>query len=152
MAAVTFTDAAATEMRERVRREVYDRPELAHHRSDLDEAVIGTIHSLCLRILREHPVESALDPAIRVLNEDEAELELIKACHDALEEAAEADDHRALALREMGVFTMTNHLPKLVRQRDEVEKAYRAMPGASLEAWADHARTLMDASRRPARA
>ena len=38
MAAVTFTDAAATEMRERVRREVHDRPELAHHRSDLDEA------------------------------------------------------------------------------------------------------------------
>ena len=147
MAAVTFTDAAATEMRERVRREVHGRPELTHHRSDLDEAVIGTIHSLCLRILREHPVESALDPAIRVLNEDEAELELIKACHDALEEAAEADDHRALALREMGVFTMTNHLPKLVRQRDEVEKAYRAMPGASLEAWADHVRTLMDAFR-----
>ena len=147
MAAVTFTDAAATEMRERVRREVHGRPELAHHRSDLDEAVIGTIHSLCLRILREHPVESALDPAIRVLNEDEAELELIKACHDALEEAAEADDHRALALREMGVFTMTNNLSQLVRQRDEVEKAYRAMPGASLEAWADHARTLMDAFR-----
>ena len=31
IAAVTFTDAAATEMRERVRREVRSRPELAGH-------------------------------------------------------------------------------------------------------------------------
>ena len=52
MAAVTFTDAAATEMRERVRREVLTREELGRHRAEIDEAVIGTIHSLCLRMLR----------------------------------------------------------------------------------------------------
>ena len=64
IAAVTFTDAAASEMRERVRREVLTRPELASHRAQLDEAVIGTIHSLCSRILREHPVEAAIDPVL----------------------------------------------------------------------------------------
>ena len=93
IAAVTFTDAAATEMRERVRREVQERSDLQDHRKDLDEAAIGTFHSLCLRILRDHPVESALDPATRVLGEDEAELELMESCIDALEEAAQADDH-----------------------------------------------------------
>ena len=114
IAAVTFTDAAASEMRERVRKEVLTRPELAGHRAHLDEAVIGTIHSLCSRILREHPVEAAIDPAARVLSEDESELEAITACADALEEAAAADDRRALALREIGAYSLTSHLPRMV--------------------------------------
>ena len=144
IAAVTFTDAAATEMRERVRREVLSRPEQAHHRVDLDEAVIGTIHSLCHRILREHPVQAAIDPASRVLSEDEAEIELVKACVDALEDAADGDDHRALALREMGIYAAMGQLRYLVARRDEVESAYRAM-GAGTASWGEHVCARMDA-------
>ncbi len=144
IAAVTFTDAAATEMRERVRREVLSRPELAHHRADLDEAVIGTIHSLCHRILREHPVQAAIDPASRVLSEDESELELVQACFDALEDAADGDDRRALALREMGVFAAMDQLRYLVARRDEVASAYWAM-GADTASWGEHVRARMDA-------
>ena len=150
LAAVTFTDAAATEMRERVRREVLTRPELAAHRTELDEAVIGTIHSLCRRILRENPVEAAIDPAARVLPDDEAEFEIITACADALEEAADADDRRALAIREIGVFGLTNHLPQMVRRRDEVDAAYRALPGDTPASWAAHVRALLDAGARDA--
>lgn len=129
IAAVTFTDAAATEMRERVRRQVQEKPDLHDHRRDLDEAVIGTFHSLCLRILREHPVESALDPAAGVLSEDEAELELMQACADALEEAAEADDQRSKALLEIGVYAAAVNLPRMVRRRNEVEESYAALNG-----------------------
>src|SRR5256885_302371 len=50
--AVTFTEAAAAEMQQRVRREVMTRPSLERHRPNVDEAIIGTIHSLCLRLLR----------------------------------------------------------------------------------------------------
>ena len=150
LAAVTFTDAAATEMRERVRREVLTRPELADHRVELDEAVIGTIHSLCRRILRENPVEAAIDPAVRVLPDDEAEFEIITACVDALEEAADANDHRALAIREIGVFGLTNHLPLMVARRDEVDAAYRALPGDTPATWGPHVRGLLDAGARDA--
>ena len=150
LAAVTFTDAAATEMRERVRREVLGRPGLAEHRADLDEAVIGTIHSLCRRILRENPVEAAIDPAARVLADDEAELEAITACVDALEEAADADNRRALAIREIGVFGLTNHLPLMVARRDEVRAAYDALPGDTPATWAPHVRGLLDAGARDA--
>ena len=143
IAAVTFTDAAASEMRERVRREVLTRPELAGHRAQLDEAVIGTIHSLCSRILRQHPVEAAIAPASKVLSEDEAELEILTACADALEEAAAADDRRALALREIGVYSLTNHLPRMVARRNEVEAAYRALPGRP-QAWADGIKARLD--------
>ena len=144
MAAVTFTDAAATEMRERVRREVLTRGELSRHRAEIDEAVIGTIHSLCLRMLREHPVEAAVDPATRVLSDDEAEFELTGACIDALEAAAAADDHRALALRELGIFALTIQLPLMVARRDEVEAAYRALPGETPESWAGHVQKLLN--------
>ena len=150
MAAVTFTDAAATEMRERVRKEILTRDELSHHRGDIDEAIIGTIHSLCLRVLREHPVEAAIDPASRVLSDDEAEFELTRACIDALEAAADADDHRALALRELGMFAATTQLPQMVARRDEVEAAYRALPGDTVEGWAEHVRELLDAKVRAA--
>jgi hypothetical protein len=67
--AITFTEAAAAEMRQRVRLEVMQRPELAHHRAFVDEAMIGTIHSLCLRLLREYPVEAGLDPGAEILAE-----------------------------------------------------------------------------------
>ena len=150
IAAVTFTDAAATEMRERVRREVQERADLQDHRKDLDEAAIGTFHSLCLRILRDHPVESALDPATRVLGEDEAELELMEACIDALEEAAQADDRRSKALLEIGVFAVTSHLPQMVRRRDEVEKAYRALTGAAPVDRTERVRTLLEDAIQPA--
>ena len=150
MAAVTFTDAAATEMRERVRREVLTREDLRHHRSEIDEAIIGTIHSLCLRILRDHPVEAAIDPATRVLADDEAEFELTRACIDALEAAADADDQRALALRELGLYAATLQLPLMVARRDEVEAAYRALPGETVEDWAAHVRKLLDEELRAA--
>ena len=148
MAAVTFTDAAATEMRERVRREVLTRQELSRHRAEIDEAIIGTIHSLCLRVLREHPVEAAIDPATRVLSDDEAEFELTRACIDALEAAADADDQRALALRELGLYAAALQLPLMVARRDEVEDAYRALPGETVEDWARGIRELMEENAR----
>ena len=143
IAAVTFTDAAAAEMRERVRREVMTRDDLNHHRKELDRAVIGTIHSLCLQILREHPVEAGMDPAAVVLSEDEADLELLRACAESLE-ASPQEGRGLVALREMGVFEVRKSLPEMVRRRDEVEQAYRSMPGESPKQWAEGLRSLMD--------
>ena len=148
IAAVTFTDAAAAEMRERVRRDVMSRDDLADHRKDLDKAVIGTIHSLCLQILRENPVEARMDPAVVVLSEDEAEVERLNACAETLE-AALPDDRGLLALQEIGVYEVRRMLPEMVRRRDEVDQAYRAMPGDSLQQWADGLRSLMDAEAQP---
>lgn len=136
IAAVTFTDAAAAEMRERVRRAVLERPDLEKHRASMDDAIIGTIHSLCRRILREHPVEAALDPNVRVLADDEAEAALLSASIDALEEAANANDRRVLSLEHIGTWELKQLLPQMVARRDEVRNAYAAMPGSTVEEWA----------------
>ena len=144
IAAVTFTEAAATEMRERVRRAVMSDPSLAHHQRDLDEAMIGTVHSLALRLLREHPFEAAIDPSAAVLGEDEAELLRREAAVGATDEAAEAGDDRTVALREIGVYQVGQHLPRMLANRDDVDAAFAAM-GDDRLAWAAHGRATLDA-------
>jgi ATP-dependent helicase/nuclease subunit A len=76
---VTFTDAAAAEMRQRLRRELENRarenPDDAHWAAQLalfDTAHIGTVHSFCLKLVREHFYELGLDPQLSVLDEGEA--------------------------------------------------------------------------------
>ena len=143
IAAITFTEAAATEMRERVRRAVMSDPALARHRADLDEAAIGTIHSLALRLLREHPVEAAIDPAAAVLAEDEAELLRRAACAEAVDAAAEAGDARTLALRGIGVYHAGIQLPPMLAQRDDAEAAFEAL-GPDPAGWPERVRALLD--------
>ena len=150
IAAVTFTDAAATEMRERVRREVRGRPELAAHLADIDQAVIGTIHSLCLQVLREHPVAAGAIAAARILPDDEAEYERIGAALDALEDAAQSDDGRTLAIRELGVFSLSEQLPQMIARRDEVAEAYSRLGGATVDDWTRRVRTLLEGELRKA--
>ncbi|GMU39622.1 MAG: ATP-dependent DNA helicase [Chloroflexota bacterium] len=142
--AVTFTEAAAVEMRQRIRREVMQRPELAHHRRHVDDAVVGTIHSLCLRLLREFPVEAGLDPGAELLAEDEAELLRQVAATEAIDAAAESGDARTEALRVLGVWATTQQLPQMVAQRDEVRDAFAAMPGEDAAAWAEAVRARLD--------
>ena len=149
IAAVTFTDAAAAEMRERVRRAVRDLPELTDHVAELDQAVIGTIHALCLQILREHPVAAGAGAAARVLPDDEAEYERIRAALDALEDAAQSDDGRALAIRELGVFSLSEQLPQMIERRDEVAAAYGRL-GATVADWTHRVRSLLDGALRAA--
>ena len=143
IAAVTFTEAAAAEMRERVRRAVMSDPALARHRADLDEAEIGTIHSLALRLLRDWPAEAAIDPAASVLPEDEAELLRREAAAEAIDAAAESGDARTLALRGLGVYEAGQRLPPMIARRDDAEAAFGAL-GPDPAAWPGRVRALLD--------
>jgi ATP-dependent helicase/nuclease subunit A len=60
--ALTFTEKAATELRERLRRRLGDEGRAAA----LDRAEIGTIHSFCAHVLRRFPVEAGVAPDFRV--------------------------------------------------------------------------------------
>ncbi|UCE59541.1 MAG: UvrD-helicase domain-containing protein [Phycisphaerales bacterium] len=86
---LTFTDAAASEMRERIvnviRRKAKERPQderLGQQLALVDAAQICTIHSFCLWIIRRWFNEVGIDPTASVLDEDEAAL--LK--HDVLDE------------------------------------------------------------------
>jgi ATP-dependent exoDNAse (exonuclease V) beta subunit len=82
IAAVTFTHAAAGNMKLRVRHELERRAaaesdgvvrrRLHDAARSLDRAFIGTIHAFCAQLLRRRPVEAGVDPVFRELAQPEA--------------------------------------------------------------------------------
>jgi ATP-dependent exoDNAse (exonuclease V) beta subunit len=65
--ALTFTEKAAGELRERVRRRFVALGE-AEKARETDAAWIGTIHGFCARVLRARPLAAGLDPRFAVLD------------------------------------------------------------------------------------
>ena len=81
---VTFTEAAAAEMRQRLRRAIEARTQeetcnlqpatcnfWLEQLARFDLAHIGTLHSFCLKLVREHFYELGLDPQLAILDEGE---------------------------------------------------------------------------------
>ena len=78
IAAITFTEKAGNELRDRLRRELEDAgpdPIVRDALDALDGAAIGTLHSFAQRLLSENPVEAGLPPAVEVLDEVTSGLE-----------------------------------------------------------------------------
>jgi ATP-dependent helicase/nuclease subunit A len=69
--AITFTEKAAGELRERVRTRFVelDRRDLAQA---TEAAWVSTIHGFCMRVLKANAVTAGLDPAFEVLDEGDA--------------------------------------------------------------------------------
>lgn len=89
---VTFTSAAAGEMRERILKAIEDAIELNPDNEHLQKqmsyihnAKITTLHSFCLNLVREHFDIPDIDPGFRVA--DNGEIELIKS--DTIKEVME---------------------------------------------------------------
>ena len=95
---VTFTNAAAAEMRERVLRaienELAKQPDNVHlqrQQTFINNANITTIHSFCLGLVKEHFNEVDLDPSVKVADEGEMALMRSDVAKEVLEEFYEED-------------------------------------------------------------
>lgn len=95
---VTFTNAAAAEMRERILAALEEKleqyPENAHLQRQVTlvhHAQITTIHSFCLDVIRNHFHIISLDPGFRI--GDEGELKLLR--HEVMENLLEAEYGKA---------------------------------------------------------
>jgi len=109
--AITFTNRAANEMRERLRAGLNQilqdasgderRRWLAYKRT-LDGAVITTIHGFCARLLREFPVEAGIDPQFLLLDEHRAAMLLESMVEEVLTEFI-SSGHVAISRLTLGV-------------------------------------------------
>jgi ATP-dependent helicase/nuclease subunit A len=108
--AFTFTDKAATELRQRIRTALELRAADGSQRARELLATIGgawvtTIHGFCNRLLAGHPVAAGIDPRFRVLDGPEAERAAREAFDDALGELLGGGDEareRTVAAFEIG--------------------------------------------------
>ena len=116
---VTFTEAAAGEMKERIRgaieKALEENPENEHQKKPttlIHNAQITTIHSFCLSVIRDHFHVIDIDPGFRTA--EEGELKLLR--HDVLDELLEekrertsyydTEEHDWITEQEMGSSIM----------------------------------------------
>ena len=93
---VTFTNAAAAEMRERIEKklmaEVAEHPELARQLVLLPGASISTMHSFCQRLVRENFTAIDIDPKFRIVSDQERVLIRQRVIEELFEAQYETQD------------------------------------------------------------
>ena len=154
LVAITFTDAAAREMRDRIRSRCYDRMQEsagADHRgawqrllSALDGARISTIHSFCTTLLRSHAAEAALDPRFELLDPPAAELLRLQSLDGHLRQLLLAGEERILQLAtHFGLRNLRDYVAELLGDNSPavVARWQESSPSELAAHWLDYYKT-----------
>jgi len=157
---VTFTEAAAAEMRERIgltiRQRLEARPNdgrLRRQLALLDAATITTIHAFCLQLVRRWFARLDLDPNVEVIDADEADLirhETLESLFGDLYERSGEDETAAGFRRLVDVYGMGRD-QRIARMVLDLHAFAQSLPDPS--AWLQESCrriTLGDASDLPA--
>ena len=129
---VTFTEAAAAEMKERIRQAIEDQAEKRPEDANLNRqatlihsAQITTIHSFCLSVIREHFHTIDLDPAFRIGEEGELKLLRGDVMQEMLEQYYEEADSKFLNLVESyGGSRDDKKIEELIERLYEFSRSY----------------------------
>jgi ATP-dependent helicase/nuclease subunit A len=169
VAAVTFTENAATTMKLRLRERLEraradgDRPAEERRRADaalevIERAQVSTIHALCAALLGERPLECGVPPGFRVADDAEMDLVFAEAWDEWVTERLVAGDATLMAAVDAGIpieadgwgerSSLRGLARTLVDQRDlrPLVAESSVDPTAwrrDLEAQAGHARALL---------
>ncbi|WP_419924847.1 UvrD-helicase domain-containing protein [Candidatus Poriferisocius sp.] len=115
IAAITFTEKAAAELKNRLRQKLSNSGRHPEALDQLDGAAITTLHGFALRILSHHAIEAGLPPRIEV-SPDEAFEDRWEDFRSRLLSGPEQEQPLALA-RILGISTA--HLRELARKLDD---------------------------------
>jgi len=142
LAAITFTEAGALELRSRVRSSLTelvqrgrDGPEQRRVQvalDHLDEAAISTIHGFCQRLLAEHPIEAGLPPRIEILDEVRQSLAWRERWSQVLDELGADEAMRWLFGVAATIGVTAAHLQDLAKEvAEEWDRCGRVGPDVS---------------------
>ncbi len=135
--AITFTEKAAQEIKQRLTVRFRDQPAI---RQEIERAPVATIHGFGARLLRRYAIPAGLDPRFRILDEAEMPAELQAAIKVALDRlAAERRDDLRQLLSAWNTDQPVEHLADLY-------EAWRSS-GGTLAHLVTPARTVVDRSR-----
>ncbi len=134
--AITFTEKAAAEMKERIIKElspqetregIEQNDPLQRFREEMGSAHISTVHAFCSRVLREFPFQAGVPANFNIIQGIDQKLLLQQTIKNTLKEIATdtADRHRAeltrLLQRYGGQQKLVDFFSAMVSQRDIIE-------------------------------
>ncbi|WP_414043625.1 helicase-exonuclease AddAB subunit AddA [Macrococcus sp. EM39E] len=139
---VTFTNASAKEMRERIHSrivsELKDNPteHLKRQLVKIHQAEISTLHRFCLNLIEKYYYTIDLDPTFRTGNDEEMSLLLMQAIDEVLEGAYESLDENQLKL----ILHLTNERSDAQLRRLLAKLYYYTIANSDPEAWLERIR------------
>lgn len=154
IAAVTFTELAASELLQRVRdfvgrllqgnipRELQltlpdglsaeQTTALQHAQSSIDDITCSTIHGFCQRLIRPYPVEANIDPGATIMDRDQAELAFHDVVDQWLRDELNADAQGILAELMLADIERTLETSKLILRRLSEHEDLQTPPAGPL--------------------
>jgi len=144
--AITFTDRAAREMRDRVRRVCRDRLKASETEAEsdgwlallreLETARISTIHSFCGSLLRAHAVEARLDPRFQILQPAQAATLLSELIDDQLRlQLADASEELIDLAVKFNLASLRDMIQQLSREEVDFERWASVSPEELVTRW-----------------
>ena len=144
LAAITFTESAAAELRDRVRQQLElagedesrseeERRRCRQGAADLDQAAIRTLHAFAAQLLHERPLEAGLPPAFETTDEIAAGIRFNEAWNAWLDSALDEGSELATPLA-IGL-TLGMSLDQLKAAAMEFHRNYTDLADTTFGPW-----------------
>jgi len=145
LAAITFTEAAAGELRDRIRfrleqaavdpgRAPEERERCRAALDDVDDAALSTLHGFAQRILAEHPLEAGLPPHFEVVDDVEAAVRFEERWGEFLDALVADPELEPVLLRSLALGVDFDHLRRVARVLHEHYERLRAVGPVTMSA------------------
>ncbi|MDD1729686.1 MAG: UvrD-helicase domain-containing protein, partial [Methanospirillum sp.] len=128
--ALTFTDKAAAEMKERIRSglETKNGKFWDKARTEFLTAPVQTFHSFCAQVLREFAFEAKIEPSFVVMDAQESSRILTSSYQDLIHTPGE-EEEIVYALATVGQYNLETMIRTLYSRRDEADRFFTRFSG-----------------------